>query len=393
MTPLLKRLLVLLAVVSAAGGWYSVTRPKPGPGAEEYRQALMAGDGGDAENAVELLRKAVIAAPDNPEYHAELGARWMRLADHERAAAELQAAAFLQPDLPHVYCQLSQCLVELRRREDALAALEVAFKMTPDCPHALTVRGEQYLRDDNLKPALADFQRAAQLDPSSAVVHQKIGYILFQTQQFEAARAALDRGLQLAPAHPGTHLLLGQAHLKLGGSPQALETARQHLQAALLNNPEAPKAYAALGQVYLRQDNLFKAREAFESALAGQATMQDALYGLVQVASREGKPDEAARHRKSLEGSQRREQELSDLKARADANRDRPGPALRYARACLAAGALKDAGRALERVIAVNPGLREARELRAEFYDRANNAERATRERAIALGLPPAVSP
>src|SRR6185369_3447818 len=116
-------------------------------------------------------------------------------------------------------------------------------------PHALTVRGEQYLRDDNLKAALADFHRAAKLDPASVLAFQKVGYIQFQTQQYQAAKDTLEEGLKRNPLHPGIHMLLGQVYLKLGGDPQTLTLARQHLRAALRNNPEAAKVHASLGQL------------------------------------------------------------------------------------------------------------------------------------------------
>jgi tetratricopeptide (TPR) repeat protein len=388
MTPRLKRLLLILGALLVVGIGYWSTRPHPRPGSLIYQQVLSASERGDNLAAIALLRQAVITEPGNGEFRGELGTRLLHERQFEPALAELQAASFLDPGLPHVYCQLSECLVELRRREDALSTLNTAFEKSPGCAHALTVRGELYLRDDNLKAALDDFQRAAQLDPRSALAHQKVGYILFQTQQYEAARRAFEEGLKLAPAHPGTHLLLGQVLLRSGGDPNSVEQAREHLEAALLNNPEAWRAQVALGQLYLRHGDLVAARKAYEAALGTQPYLRDAHYGLSQVAAREGNSRGAARHRKYVEIAQRQQQERAELSARANARSSEPGPALRYVRLCLDGGGLKDAERTLSRLISEDPGLREARELRAELYEKLDDPERAGREAAIAHRLP-----
>lgn len=388
MTPRLKGLLALLLIVLAAGVWRFVTWPRSGKGGALYREALAESERGNTPGTLDLLRRAVVAEPENGEYHAELGTRYLRARQNERALAELEAAAFLQPGLPHVFCYLAECLVETRQREGALSAVETALRKSPNCPHALLVRGEQHLRDDNLKAALADFQRAAELDPGSALAHQKVGYILLETQQYQAAREALEKGLKLSPSHPGTHLMLGQVYLKLGGGAQNAALARQHLQASLYNNPEAPKARVLLGQLNLREGKVEEARQEFEAALAGQPDVQDAEYGLAQVALRQSRPDEAARHQSQVELAQRRRQELSELQARASTAASDPRTVLRLARLSLETGALKNAERTLTTLIGAHPDLREARELRAELFEKLNQPEQAAREAAIALRLP-----
>lgn len=386
-----RRLQVLLGLLVLLGGlamarW--LTTPPKGPAGHAYDQAFREAEKGDFAAAIAGLKKAVLLDPGNGEYHADLGDLYLRTGDFEAAIAELQAAAYLTPQRPHVFCQLAQAYVEERRRAEALDALDLALKSTPDCAHALSVRGEQFLRDDNLKDALAAFQQVIRVAPDFTLAYQKSGYILLATNRVDEALKTLQQGLQTSPADPGIHALLGEAHARRAHDPRARQLAEYHYRLALPNNPDSGKIHAAMGQLYLASGQLEPARGEFQQAVLLQPYLNEALYGLVQIARREGKQAEAAQLQKRYEEGQAFVRRLGDLTARAQSAPQSLALRLELARIYLRAGLLKDAGRVLDAATALDPANHEARELRGQWYQRVGKGARASREFAVAAKLP-----
>jgi tetratricopeptide (TPR) repeat protein len=342
----------------------------------------------DLPEAAAQLRQAILLEPGNGDFYAELGDVLLNLSRYEEAAAALQTAAFLKPERPHVFCRLAQALVEERQREEALAALKAALERRPNCPDALAVRGEQFLRDDNLTAAQADFKRVVELEPGFALAYQKLGYILLETNQTDAAIPVLQKGLAASPNHPGLHFLLGHAYSKRPSDPQSQKLAEQEYRLSLPGNPEAAQARAALGQLYLRAGRLREAGEEYEQALTLSPYLKDALYGLTQVREREGKPEEAARHRKMYDRFLAWERQMAELQARADVDRDNVDLQVRLAGLLLEKGLYKQAGRPLHTAVSMDPAHRKARELRARVFEGLGEVERANRELAVASRLP-----
>ena len=388
MTRRLKLLLGLLILVGGLGIVRWLITPRKGPADHASDAAFRAAEKGDFTAAVASLKKAVLLEPGNGEFHADLGDLYLRLGNFEAAIAELQAAAHLVPQRPHVFCQLAQAYLEERRRAESLEALEVALTRTPDCAHALSVQGEQFLRDDNLKDALAAFEQVIRLAPDFTLAYQKAGYILLATNRVDEALQSLQKGLQSSQANPGIHALLGEAYGRRAHDPKSRQLAEFHYRLALPNNPDSGKIHAALGQLYLANGQLDTAREEFQQATALQPYLGEALYGLVQIARREEKQAEAALLQKRYEEGQAFVRRLGDLTARAQSAPEAVELRLQLARIYLKAGLLKDAGRVLDAAVALDPANREARELRAQWYQRTGSAARATREFTIAAQLP-----
>lgn len=386
-----RRLLLLfglLALALVAAAIRVVNAPRPGPGGEAAREAARLMAQGSPFRALPYWKQAVLLQPGNGDYHGELGSAYLTLRKPDLAVPALQMAAYFRPERPHVFCQLAQALVEERRRDEALEALETALKKTPDCPLALSVKGEQALRDDNLREALAAFQRVLEVEPDYRLAYQKVGYILLSTQRYEEARPVLERGLKLDPANPGLHALLGEVYAQESQDPGSQQKAEQHFLQALNNNPEEAKARADLGKLYLRMNRVAEAETEYRKALRLRPYMGDALYGMAQVARRQGRTSQAAAYLKTHGRGQRMEQTVRDLQARAMAERDNVSLRLRIARMCLDNGLLQEARRTLDETVRLAPDNRSARELRARWYALSGMNERAAWEDAVANRLP-----
>ena len=387
----LRKLLPLLlgGLLLLAGGLWLFTGARPeGPAEHAYSTALDAARRGDQPSATESLQQAILLDPSSGTYHADLGVLYLQRGDANRAIPELQAAAFLAPDHPHVYCRLAQALVEEHRRTEALGALEIALRKTPDCPIALSVRGEQRLRDDNLSGALEDFQRVLKLDPASPIAYEKIGYIDLSTQKPDETIAIVQKGLEKNPNRPGLHALLGSAYAKHPEDPHSAFLAEQHLRLALPGNPDAAEVCNSMGQLYLATNRLPEARTQFQEALRRSPYLKDALYGMAQVARRDGQAAEARRLLATFAQVQTWNRRLAELQAQAAAHPQEIPIRMKIARMLADKNIARNALKTLDEVVELDPARREARELRARMYQQTGQMERAADESAVANRLP-----
>lgn len=381
--------LLLLGLLLLAGGLWLFTGVRTESPAERvYSTALDAARRGDQSSATEALQRAILLDPASGTFHADLGVLYLQQGDANRAIPELQSAAFLAPEHPHVYCRLAQALVEEHRRSEALSALETALRKTPNCPIALSVRGEQRLRDDNLTGALEDFQRVLQLDPASPIAYEKIGYIDLSTQKPEETIAIVQKGLAKYPDRPGLHALLGSAYALHPEDPHSAFLAEQHLRLALPGNPDAAQIYTSLGQLYLATNRLADARAQFGEALKRSPYLKDALYGMSQVANREGKSEERDRLLRKFSEISVWNRKLGELRALAAAQPQNAIVRMNIARMLADKNISRDAIKTLDEVVELDPARREARELRARMYAETGQMDRAADESAVANRLP-----
>lgn len=393
------------------GAWRLMTPTAPqGAGGKQFQaaeQALSRGDTGAAETS---LRNAVLTEPANGSYHARLGELHLRQNNGEAAIAEFQAAVHFSPKAQHLNCKLARALLLEDRVEEAGEVAEAELKQDPKCPEALYVRGELKRRAGKTAEALADLQAAMAQKSGFPPAAGAAGALLIAENQADEARSILEAGLKANPNDRGLHGLLGEALLR-SSDPQAATSAREHLRKALPPLPGDPvppasngaeasaeptdeaHIHLALGQLSFKSGDMEDARDEFSRALVRQPSLTEALDGQAEVAEREGKPDAAAMYRKRSVEAKAKQTALAVLQQQALAKPDDAALQLRVAKLALEAGARREAALALDAAVQADPARREARELRAKFYQESGQGDRASREFKIAYSLPRTSTP
>lgn len=151
----LKILLVVVAVVAIALGWFAARRRLPAPGSpqhEEYAELFTVGvaalDADVPQIADEKLTKAVSVIAGEPAGWANRGLLYLRLNKLPEAARDLETAWRLAPNNHHVRKLIAQLLERRHQSADAEAYLRQTIDEDPNDLKSLFLLSEVVVNED-----------------------------------------------------------------------------------------------------------------------------------------------------------------------------------------------------------------------------------------------------
>ncbi len=134
---------------------------------------------GQAQQAVDVLKKAAAVDSGNPDIHSNLGAALRAAGAPARAAKSLRRAIALNPDLAQAHVNLGVALAEQFRHDEAVGSFRKAISLGParaDAHHnlGLTLRAMGKPRE-----AIAAFTTAGEIDPdfAEAIVNRGLAHL------------------------------------------------------------------------------------------------------------------------------------------------------------------------------------------------------------------------
>jgi len=200
----------------------------------------------DLDQAVDVLRRLVQSAPDDP---AALYVAYRTYSD--LAARQLTKLAQVAPES----AQMHQVLAQLSASQDdfveAIAQYRKALEIDPQLPSAHFELGQMMLANAADQGARGDAERELHLalaaDPNNADCEYLLGEIEWLRSKPEEALKHYNQALALRPGFVDAHIAAGKALARLGDSQGALQ---QLLQAVALD-PQDAAAHYRLSQVYL----------------------------------------------------------------------------------------------------------------------------------------------
>ena len=156
---------------------------------------------GRFDKALEHIRLAVAAHPQNPALQVEMGETLALGGDLEAALQAHQRAIELAPNDPTYLRSLAGFCIrnEYQLRESGLPAARQAVILNPQDPESLDVLGQTLVLLGDLASAEREFQRAIQLEPEHAAAHLHLGLVYILQGERGRARQEWERVLSLAP--------------------------------------------------------------------------------------------------------------------------------------------------------------------------------------------------
>lgn len=236
--------------------------------------------------------------------------------------------------------------------------------------------------------ALADYRQVLDREPDRDPVRLRVAEILFKIRKIDEAIPELETLMRRDGVDVAVALTLARCRRERAEYDAAL-AALDRLSAA---GAKDPRVKAERGQIALAQGRFAEAERLLREALAGQPREREALYGLQQAVSRQGKTEEAERIDRLLrevDTDGRRMGELIAELAKDPADAD-----LRFEGAAifLRNGVEEDGVRWLLMTLDADPRHAKAHALLADHYERTGAARQAAvhREAAARFSRPDA---
>ncbi len=199
---------------------------------------------GQHQAAVAEWKKAIDLSPGEARAHNNLGVSLSAAGETEEAIAQFRAALELSPEYPEALNNLGDALVRKRRLAEAIPFLEKAIDLNPRYASAHSNLGSALAQLNRLGEAIPHLEKAAEYKPDLVDAHNNLGVALAISGRFEAAIPVLKRAVKLSGGKEPMILdLLARVYAETGRFPQAAQTARRAVAAALEgNNPRMAEA-------------------------------------------------------------------------------------------------------------------------------------------------------
>ncbi len=329
---------------------------------------------GNSAAAADLLARAAALTPDRAEYRFNLGLALFRLGRLDDAERHFQAAAKLKPDWPAAHYDLGNTLRALKRPDEAARAYRQALRLRPDYYEAQVNLGNA-LRDSGRAGQAANaYRRAMRQRPDQAEIHNNLGAVLLDQGDMAEAETCFRTALRLRPdfqealsglatllerqSRPGDLLPVLAALLRLRADDPALHERYANLLRDMKQTQPAIAAYGrALELEPARHSARFGRAEAYRQA-RDFASARAELAQLVALL-----PDAWQAHH-DLANVLR---DIGDFAAAethyraALAIAETPGALSHLGAVLRDLGRLDEAGQVLNKALATEPGLEDAR--------------------------------
>jgi tetratricopeptide (TPR) repeat protein len=219
----------------------AVLRAEPSQPQALRLQGILARDLGDLDRSLKLLRKAVDAAPLDPEPAAELGLSYLASGYLHLAEAAFRTALARDPDSSKALANLGALLQYRGHIQESIECHRRVLELDPDdlevrCNLATTLveagRGEE---------ALSECDAALTSAPARPELLATKGAVLVGLGQYAAAVPVLEAALKAGPDDMAL-INLGLAHQQLGQAGEAMAA----LDTAVRVNPDNARATADL---------------------------------------------------------------------------------------------------------------------------------------------------
>jgi tetratricopeptide (TPR) repeat protein/DNA-binding winged helix-turn-helix (wHTH) protein len=294
---------------------------------------LLRGEG-QHDEAISVLKRALVIDPEGRDVHNALGLIYLDLYRFEEAIAAHQRYVQLAPAESNALDSLGMSYQSAGRYPEAIATYEQALSLRPDNWVAILHLGNVYVQSGRYQAALAQYHRAIQTARDPFVVSRVYGSIaetylrkgelklatgaarmekqLSKYNSWNSMMIALDRGDKAAvdrlrelvfgdwpytsrgQSFPARVTLYRRGYLAL--RQQQTEEALEKFKAALKNPPVLwmiDPLEDCLGKAYLEAGRLDEAVTEFERILRLNPNYPLAQYHLAQAYERKGAQDQA----------------------------------------------------------------------------------------------------
>lgn len=218
---------------------------------------------GRLAEAIEEYQSALQLDPANINVHNSLGVCQAVMQDFDAARISFETATWLDPE--EVLAVYNLGLVHLLTgvQDKALDCFLKAFEINGSIFEVALQTGRLYLEINRPDSALAFLKKATEIKPESGSAFRWLGDCHLAMDQLEEACRAYQAAAKNAPNDAAALSALGYLFDRLG---ENIEIATLFCRQSVLIEPENPLFHHRLAKIYLKQDFIDQALDAFKTA-------------------------------------------------------------------------------------------------------------------------------
>lgn len=225
--------------------------------------AWVAGFRQDVRAALDIVKKAESAHPNDAMLPAARAQLAILLADEAEAKDAIDRALALDPDNPNALDARATYKMGITfDRKGAVDDLLHAAKVAPGDSDVWNTLGLAHSdRDDNRK-AEAAFKRAIELDPLDPLPHANLAILYLDEMRMEEAKREIDLAMEVDPSFDMVLLARGRYHMQMGDVDKGM----QDLLAASASNPGVSNTQLMLAAAHYAKKERDPTAQALDNA-------------------------------------------------------------------------------------------------------------------------------
>ncbi|KAE8743545.1 hypothetical protein FOCC_FOCC010870 [Frankliniella occidentalis] len=182
---------------------------------------------GDTQNAIEIYKAAVEAAPDSAQLATSLGLLYLEEGKYQHALEKLGGALARDPQYAQALLAAGAMMQNHSDYDVALSKYKIAAQTWPESPALWNNVGMCFYGKKKYVASLSCLKRAHYLSPLDWDILFNLGLVHMATQQYASAFHFLSAATNLRPAHAGTFLLVAITLRHLDDPDNASEAFKQ----------------------------------------------------------------------------------------------------------------------------------------------------------------------
>ena len=266
-----------------------IVAAEPGHSGAWHLLGVLAYQTGQAALAADLIGRALLIEPSNPDFLNNLGLVCRALGRPKDAEKQHRAALRIKPDHAAAHGNLGIALADLGRRKEAETSYRRAIALDPSLVDAMNNLGNLLREAGRLQESEKCFRDALKIRPDFAEGHSNLGNVLRLQGRLDEAERCCRQAIVLRPAFVEGMASLG---LVLQAARRPAE-AEKWLRQALAARPEDLDARIQLGNVLWDQERVEEAAAVYGEALVRDPASALAHNNLGIVLAALGRPEQA----------------------------------------------------------------------------------------------------
>ena len=251
-------------LVEAEALYRQIRAIDPGHVHNLYLLAVLMGQTGRTDPAIDAMGQVLSRKPDFAEAHNDLGALLLAQGKTTEAMACFERALACKPDYAEASYNQGIALARMNRLDDAVKRYERALALKPGYHEAHHNLGNIFNTQGRLADASRRYRQALALKADYAEAHNGLGVVLLRQDEPGAALACFERALAIKPDNAEARNNLGSALRNLNRPSEAVEC----YDRALALKPDYLEALNNRGNALQALNRNAEAMASFDKALA-----------------------------------------------------------------------------------------------------------------------------